>query len=184
LEIPSQDSVDFPLSEVEYLAARLSDQEVVYIRVILRDFGVTQTQPTLVYEDNLVCIDMSVNPVHRKYSTDYSRHIDIRRHYIRELCLGNLVKVARNDIKHHVVFQSVRQEALEKAGHCSPKWTVLRSLQKVYGARKIRGCTILDAPPFFESVGREEAADLKCCVFYCHLKTYCGPSSETMQSPE
>jgi hypothetical protein len=22
------------------------------------------------------------------------------------------------------------------------------------------------------------------CVFYCHLKTYCGPSSETMQSPE
>ncbi len=23
-----------------------------------------------------------------------------------------------------------------------------------------------------------------CCVFYCHLKTYCGPSSETMQFPE
>ncbi len=23
-----------------------------------------------------------------------------------------------------------------------------------------------------------------CCVFYCHLKTYCGPCSETMQSPE
>jgi hypothetical protein len=22
------------------------------------------------------------------------------------------------------------------------------------------------------------------CVFYCHLKTYCGSSSETMQSPE
>jgi hypothetical protein len=60
------------------------------------------------------------------------------------------------------VFHSgrLRQEALEKAGHCSPKWTVLRSLQKVYGARKIRGCTILDAPPFFESAGREEAADL------------------------
>ncbi len=22
------------------------------------------------------------------------------------------------------------------------------------------------------------------CVFYCHLKTYCGPSSETIQSPD
>ena len=22
------------------------------------------------------------------------------------------------------------------------------------------------------------------CVFYCHLKTHCGPSSEIMQSPE
>jgi len=91
--------VDFPTSKAEYMAASLSDQEVVYIRAILRDFGVTQTQLTLVYEDNLVCIDIPVNPVHRKYSTDYSRHIDIRRHYIRELCLGNLVKFSRNDIK-------------------------------------------------------------------------------------
>jgi hypothetical protein len=32
---------------------------------------------------------MSVNPVRRKYS----RHIDIRRHNIRELCLGNLVNL-------------------------------------------------------------------------------------------
>ncbi len=56
---------------------------------ILPDFGVTRTQPTLVCEDNLASMAMSVNPVHRKYS----RHIDIRRHYIRELCLGNLVKL-------------------------------------------------------------------------------------------
>jgi hypothetical protein len=32
---------------------------------------------------------MSVNPVRRKHS----RHIDIRRHYIHELCLGNLVEL-------------------------------------------------------------------------------------------
>jgi len=56
--------------------------------------------------------------------------------------------------------ERLRQEALEKTGHCSPKWTVLRSLQQVYGARKIRGCTILDALPFFESTGREESVDL------------------------
>ncbi len=29
-------------------------------------------------------------------------------------------------------------------------------MQQVYGARKVRGCTIIDAPPFFESAGREE----------------------------
>jgi hypothetical protein len=60
-----------------------------YIPAMLRDFGVKQTQPTLVYEDNLACIAMSVNPVRPKHS----RHIDVRRHYIRELCLGNLVKL-------------------------------------------------------------------------------------------
>jgi hypothetical protein len=32
------------------MAASLCGQEVVYIRAILRDFGVTQTQPTLIYE--------------------------------------------------------------------------------------------------------------------------------------
>ncbi len=52
----------------------------------------------------------------------------------------------------------IRQEALEKDGHCSPKWAVLRSLQQVYGAKKVRGCTIIDAPPFFESAGREESS--------------------------
>jgi hypothetical protein len=89
LEIPPQDSVDLSTSETEYMAVNLCGQEVVYIRVILRDFGVQQTQSTLIYEDNLACIAMSVNPVSRKHS----RHIDIRRHYIRELCLGNLVKL-------------------------------------------------------------------------------------------
>ena len=33
----------------------------------------------------------------------------------------------------------LRQETLEKAGHRSPTWTVLRSLQKVYGSKRIRG---------------------------------------------
>ena len=52
-----QDSVALSTSEAEYMAASLCGQEVVYIRAILRDFGVTQTQPTLIYEDNLACID-------------------------------------------------------------------------------------------------------------------------------
>ncbi len=61
--------------------------------------------------------------------------------------------------------ERLRQEALEKAGHYSPIWTVLRSLHPVYGTRKIRGCTIIDTPPFFESTGREESADLMNLVW-------------------
>ena len=36
---------------------------------------------------------------------------------------------------------------------------MLRSLQKVYDAKRIRGCTIIDTPPFFEFAGRERLAD-------------------------
>ncbi len=47
----------------------------------LLDVGSTQVHPTNVYEDNLTCIAVSTNPVHRKSS----RHIDMRVHYCREL---------------------------------------------------------------------------------------------------
>ncbi len=58
-----------------------------------------------------------------------------------------------------VHIERLRQEAPEKAGHCSPKWTVFLSLHQVYGVKKIRGYTIIDDPPFFESAGREESVD-------------------------
>jgi hypothetical protein len=59
------------------MAPSLCGQEIVYIRAILCDFGVSQSQPTLVYEDdNLACIAMSINSVPRKYS----RHIDVPRY--------------------------------------------------------------------------------------------------------
>ncbi len=36
---------------------------------------------------------------------------------------------------------------------------MLRSLHQVYGTRKIRGYTIIDAPPSIESAGREESPE-------------------------
>jgi hypothetical protein len=89
-------------SEAEYMAASLCGQEIVYIRAILRDFGLSQSQPTLVYEDNLACIAMSINPVCRKYS----RHIDIRKHYLRELCLSGVVKLIPFRT-HHMVADAL-----------------------------------------------------------------------------
>ena len=45
--------------------------------------------PTDLFEDNLADVVMSINPVRRKYS----RHIDIRRQYVRELALAGLTKL-------------------------------------------------------------------------------------------
>ena len=71
------------------MAASEGGKEVVYIRAILQDFGFTQHGPTDLFEDNLADVVMSINPVRRKYS----RHIDIRRHYVRELALAGLIKL-------------------------------------------------------------------------------------------
>jgi hypothetical protein len=84
-----QDSVALSTSEAEYMAASEGGKEVVYIRAILQDFGFAQHGPTDLLEDNLAAVAMSINPVRRKYS----RHIDIRRHYVRELALAGLIKL-------------------------------------------------------------------------------------------
>ena len=70
-----QDSVALSTSEAEYVSVSEVDQEILYLRVILRDVGRSKTAPTNIYEDNLTCIAMSTNHVHRKSS----RHIDIQR---------------------------------------------------------------------------------------------------------
>ena len=86
-----QDSVALSTSEAEYMTASEGGKKVVYIRVILQDFGFPQKGPTNPHEDNLASVVMSTNPVRRKYS----RHIDIRRHYVRELALACLIKLVR-----------------------------------------------------------------------------------------
>ena len=85
-----QDSVSLSTSEAENVVAGQCGQEVLYLREILRDFFVPQLQPTCIYEDNLARIAMSENPVRRKYS----RHIDIRRYFVRELVLSGVLPAA------------------------------------------------------------------------------------------
>jgi len=73
----------------EFVAASQGGQEAIYLQKTLTDFRYSQTKATLLYEDNHACIAMSENPVHRKFS----RHIDIRKNYVRELVLAGLVSL-------------------------------------------------------------------------------------------
>ena len=71
------------------LSASQAGQEALYLRETLKDFGYQQQQATKIYEDNLACVAMSENPVRRKFS----RHIDIRRYFVRELVKAGFVKL-------------------------------------------------------------------------------------------
>ena len=84
-----QDNVSLSTSEAEFVAASQAGQEAVYLQQTLTDFGFHQSQATLLYEDNLACVAMSENPVRRKFS----RHIDIRKYFVRELVLAGLLKL-------------------------------------------------------------------------------------------
>ena len=86
-----QDNVSLSTSKAEFVAASLAGQEAIYLRETLTNCGFSQTKATLLYEDNLACqcVAMSENPVRRKFS----RHIDIRKYYVRELVLNGFLKL-------------------------------------------------------------------------------------------
>jgi len=76
-----QDNVSLSTSEAIFVAASQAGQETIYLRETLTNLGFSLTQATLLYEDNLACVAMSEIPVRPKFS----RHDDIREHYVREL---------------------------------------------------------------------------------------------------
>ena len=106
-----QDSVSLSTSEAEFVAASQCGQEVLYIREILLDFHQPQTSPTIVYEDNLACIAMSENAVRRKYS----RHIDIRRYFVRELVAGGVLKLV--PLRTHLMMADALTKGLPTPAH-------------------------------------------------------------------
>jgi len=83
------DNLSLSTSKAKFVAASQPGQELIYLRETLTDFGFSQTKATLLYEDNFACVAMSENPVRRKFS----RHIDIRKYYVRELVLAGILKL-------------------------------------------------------------------------------------------
>ena len=67
-------------TEAEYVALCEASQETAWLRRLLFDVGLVQSEPTIIYEDNQGAMALARNP------KDHPRtkHIDVRYHYIRE----------------------------------------------------------------------------------------------------
>jgi len=62
------------------MAASYATCEAIWLKNILKDFGVELSESIKLYEDNQSCIQLSQNPGHHRRT----KHIDIRHHYIQE----------------------------------------------------------------------------------------------------
>jgi len=113
-----QDNVSLSPSESEFVAASQAAQEVEYLRETSRDFGYSQSTATDIFKDNLACITMSKNPVRRKFS----RHIDIRRYFVRESVKANIFKLI--PLRTHKMVA----DALKKSLH-SPAFIAHRKVK-------------------------------------------------------
>ncbi|KAG9446266.1 hypothetical protein H6P81_012394 [Aristolochia fimbriata] len=75
-----QNSIFLSTTEVEYIAVGSCCAQLIWMKQMLLDYGVTSGVLTI-YCDNTTAINISKNPVQHSRT----KHIDIRHHFIREL---------------------------------------------------------------------------------------------------
>ena len=75
-----QSCVSRSTTEAEYIALSLATQEAIWLRRLLENVGVKQTESTVICEDNQGAIQLSRNAkFHNR-----TKHIDIASHFVRE----------------------------------------------------------------------------------------------------
>ena len=83
-----QATVSRSSTEAEYRALTAAAQEVTWISYLLRDLGVSQSEPTRLHCDNLSAVYLSTNPaLHSR-----TKHFDTDYHYIREQVALGLIE--------------------------------------------------------------------------------------------
>jgi len=88
-----QHTVALSSMEAEYMAACATVQEALWLVAILECLGFSQSKAVPIYEDNQSAIAYSKNPTSHKYT----KHIDMRYHFVREqveLKKVELIKIA------------------------------------------------------------------------------------------
>ena len=85
-----QKSVALSTTEAEYYAVGAACQEAIWIRQISQELLIPLDEPTLILSDNTGAVFLSDNPVFHSWS----KHIDIRWHYVRDLIQSKLVRTS------------------------------------------------------------------------------------------
>eukprot|EP00961_Rhodomonas_salina_P050781 681808-Rhodomonas_salina.1 len=99
-------------SEAEFYAASCAGCDAAYLQGVLEELelGFQQTEPTIVFEDNWVCIHMSRNLVlHHK-----TKHIDVQVYHLSDLCQAgvmSLLKICTNDMVADALTKALPRQA-------------------------------------------------------------------------
>ncbi|PRQ39089.1 putative RNA-directed DNA polymerase [Rosa chinensis] len=75
-----QNCISLSTAEAEYVAAGSCCTQMIWMKQMLRDYGIPQGKLTI-FCDNSSAINISKNPVQHSQT----KHIDMRYHFIRDL---------------------------------------------------------------------------------------------------
>jgi hypothetical protein len=86
-----QKSVSLSTAESEWYAGNEAGKELLYLRIIIREFGFPLLGPMQLHEDSHAVIAMAENPSNRKGA----RHIDTREHFVDHLVKDRIFKMVQ-----------------------------------------------------------------------------------------
>ena len=78
-------------AEAEFISATRCGQETCHLRMMLEFLGFPQDKPTIIFEDNNACLQMS----DKAANTSRSKHIDLRKFYLKELVRRDIIILVR-----------------------------------------------------------------------------------------
>lgn len=99
-----QPTVALSSTEVEYMALSDATKEALYMRRLLRDFGV-EVDCLTIRNDNVGAQKLADNPVFHART----KHVDIRHHFVRDAVQEEFVRI------EHVPTQKMAADVLTKA---------------------------------------------------------------------
>jgi hypothetical protein len=84
-----QPTVALSSCEAEYMGLAMATQEAIFLRTLMKDFGLNSESPVQLQGDNQGSIALVKNPVHH----NRSKHIDIKFHFVRDTYSKGIVDI-------------------------------------------------------------------------------------------
>lgn len=142
-----QQIVTLSTTEAEFVAAASCSCQAIWLRRMFEVIGYNQLDATTIYCDNVSAIKLSKNPVmHGR-----SKHIDVRYHFLRDLCQEGVIELKHCRSEDQVV--DIMTKPLKQ-----PLFVKLRSLLGV--------CSSHDVVPVKQCAGSRSF----CCFLNCFLQ--------------
>jgi hypothetical protein len=93
-----QPSVALSTTEAEFIAPSKAASEILFLRRFLDKLDLLPTGPTPLQNDNMGAIALSTSP----YNHDSTKHIDLRRHFLRETVKDKIIDLTHIPGKDNV----------------------------------------------------------------------------------